>query len=85
MRIKTRQCWSCLAFTAADADCMACGMAEEQPTCGECGGPADDRVLGGMKCERCAYGYPVGVGDVRGLTRITKGCIVPVGGIGITE
>ena len=28
----------------------------ELPACPECGGPADDRVLGGMKCGPCAYG-----------------------------
>lgn len=71
MRIKTRQCWSCLAYTPADADCMACGMTEELAVCGECGGPADDRVVGGMKCGRCAYGYPIAGGEV--LTECTCG------------
>ena len=28
--------------------------APEEPACPECGGPADDRVLGGMKCGHCA-------------------------------
>ena len=28
----------------------------EPATCPECDGPADDRVLGGMKCGPCAYG-----------------------------
>lgn len=27
-----------------------------EETCGECGGPADDRVKAGMRCLRCAYG-----------------------------
>ena len=27
----------------------------EEPVCLECGGPPDDRVLGGMKCGPCAY------------------------------
>lgn len=25
--------------------------------CPECGGPGDERVLAGMKCAYCAYGY----------------------------
>lgn len=37
-------------------DCPTCEMG---PTvCPECGGPADERVVSGMKCARCAYGAP---------------------------
>ena len=33
--------------------------------CPECGGPADDRVLGGMKCGPCSYGGEVNIRERR--------------------
>lgn len=36
--------------------------------CGECGGPADERVKAGMKCAACSYGHSplsVNLGELR--------------------
>jgi predicted amidophosphoribosyltransferase len=48
-------CWRCQRNTWSGQPCVHCG-APEEPECPECGGPADERVLAGMKCGRCAYG-----------------------------
>ena len=50
-----RLCWRCGKNTWAGKECVNCG-APEEPSCPECGGPPDERVLAGMKCGRCAYG-----------------------------
>lgn len=50
-----RLCWNCGKNTWAGKECVHC-EAPEEPRCPECDGPPDERVLGGMKCGRCAYG-----------------------------
>jgi hypothetical protein len=49
-----RLCWRCGKNTWAGQPCVRCA-APEEPACPECRGPADDRVMVGMKCGPCAY------------------------------